>query len=124
MQKMASILVVVISKYIPLTTLKNKNEFIQEVENRSGVLVIKFWAKWSGTCHMMFPAFEEFYNYYQQNALFYEVDVDDSPSLKNEFHVIELPTILIYKNGILLDYSVGITSKYVLFQKVEGVMNV
>ena len=103
--------------------LKDKKGFTEEILNEKGIRVVKFYAEWSGPCQMMSPIYTELSMSYSSSVNFFSVDVDEAPLLKKELGVIELPTILFYENGTVIDFVNGMISKNALIAKLENVIN-
>jgi thioredoxin 1 len=97
--------------------------FTQQIINGTGLQIVRFCTEWSGPCQIMAPIYREMYNRYKQSASFYRIDVDKSPLLKKEFGIVELPSILFYKNGNVIDHAVGMISRDVLIEKMEKQLN-
>ncbi|MGG9960640.1 thioredoxin family protein [Ferruginibacter sp. SUN106] len=101
----------------------DKKGFTEKILNEQGIQVVKFYADWSGPCQMMAPIYKELSMNYSSSVGFFTVDVEESPMLKKELGVIELPTILFYKNGIVIDFVNGMISKNALIAKIENAIN-
>ncbi len=93
--------------------------FQQEVRENQGVAVLDFWAEWCGPCRMIGPIIENLSIAYEGRALIGKVNVDENSEIPVEFGVRSIPTILIFKNGQLVDKHVGLTTQAVLSQKIE-----
>lgn len=96
----------------------NENEFNAEVMKFDGVSIVDFWASWCGPCKMIAPIFEEVAGELT-NAKFVKVNVDENPSLANQFRVASIPTILIMKNGAPVETLVGFMPKPQLKGAIE-----
>lgn len=103
-----------------MTLLTDKEHYTKVILSSCGLRIIKFYAEWSGPCQMMLPVYEEISLMYNHAATFYMVDIDESPSLKTELGITVLPTILIYNNGIVIDFVTGLISKNLLIAKLEN----
>ncbi len=101
----------------------DKKNFTEEVLNAPGLRVVEFYTDWSGPCQIMVPIYKDLSQTYSKAAKFFKIDVEASPLLKKQLGVIELPTILFYKNGILIDFVNGIISKKALTVKLENIIN-
>jgi len=93
--------------------------FTEKIINGKGLQIARFCAEWSGPCQIMGPIYLEMCSMYSNVASFYRVDIDEAPLLKKQFGVVELPTILFYKNGEQVDYAIGLISKDSLISKIE-----
>lgn len=94
------------------------NEFNENVK-KEGVAIVDFFATWCGPCKMLAPIFEEVGNEMNGQAGFYKVDIDESLELANEYGIQSVPTMLVFKNGEVVDRVVGVVPKASLKAKVE-----
>jgi thioredoxin 1 len=101
----------------------DKKSFTEKILNKHGIQVVEFYAEWSGPCQVMVPIYKELSAYYSNSVGFFTVDVEASPLLKKELGVNELPTILFYKNGTIIDFVNGMISKNALIAKLENAIN-
>jgi thioredoxin 1 len=96
--------------------------FQEKVLNSKGIAVVDFWAEWCGPCRMIGPIIEELATEYDGKALIAKVDVDENSELSAKFGVRSIPTILILKDGEVVDKHVGVTTKQALIDKIEAQM--
>ncbi len=94
--------------------------FQQEVLDKEGVTVIDFWAEWCGPCRMISPIIEELSKEYDGKATVGKVNVDNNPEISMKYGIRSIPTILILKNGEVVDKHVGTTTKQLLADKIEA----
>jgi thioredoxin 1 len=99
--------------------LTDKN-FEEKVVNNQGVTVIDFWAEWCGPCKMISPIIEELSKEYEGKATVGKVDVDNNHEVSMKYNIRSIPTILILKNGEVVDRHVGTTTKQVFADKIEA----
>ena len=85
-----------------------------------GVSVIDFWAEWCGPCRMVGPIIEELATDFDGKAVVGKVNVDHNPEISMKYGIRSIPTILILKNGEVVDKQVGVTTKQALAQKIEA----
>ncbi|MCA6364498.1 MAG: thioredoxin [Bacteroidetes bacterium] len=85
-------------------------------------VVLDFWAEWCGPCRMVGPIIEEMSAEYDGKAVIGKVDVDNNPEVSMKFGIRNIPTILFFKNGQVVDKQVGAVPKNVLAQKLEAQM--
>ncbi|PHN05830.1 thioredoxin [Flavilitoribacter nigricans] len=98
------------------------NNFKTTALNTEGVAVVDFWAEWCGPCRMISPIIEELSTEYDGKALIGKVNVDDNPEISMKYGIRSIPTILILKNGEVIDKQVGTTSKQALADKIEAAL--
>ncbi len=91
----------------------------ENVLDKKGVAVVDFWAEWCGPCRMIGPVIEELATEYDGKALVAKVDVDENAELSQQYGVRSIPTILILKDGQVVDKHVGVTTKQALVEKIE-----
>jgi thioredoxin 1 len=103
--------------------ITDKKDFEEKVLNQPGLHLIRFCAAWSGPCQMMASIYNEMFETYNSEASFYKVDIDEAPLLAKELKVKELPTLLFYKNGVMVDMVTGMISKDSLIEKIEYTLN-
>lgn len=84
--------------------------------------MLDFWAVWCGPCRMIAPFVEEMHGEYEGKAVIGKVDVDSSPEIANRFRVMNIPTVLFFKNGKVVDKQVGACPKKVLVNKLDALL--
>lgn len=84
--------------------------------------MLDFWAVWCGPCRMIAPFVEEIHREYEGKAVVGKVDVDASPEIANRFRVMNIPTVLFFKNGKVVDKQVGACPKKVLVNKLDALL--
>ena len=97
----------------------NQDEFEKEVLNEEGVVVVDFFATWCGPCKMLAPVFESVSGEVS-DAKFVKVDIDESLELAQKFGISTVPTMMIFKDGKVVDKLVGFMPKESLKSKVEA----
>ena len=101
----------------------SKKEFRKEVIASQDLSLVQFKLEWSGACQIISPIYEELANAYKGQANFFTVDVEKEAGLDDEYGVIELPTILFFKSGKVIDHVTGLTSKNSMISKIENVLS-
>lgn len=99
-----------------LISLTNDN-FEESV--KEGVSIVDFWAIWCGPCRLMTPVVEDIAKE-MPTVNVYKFNVDDYPELTAKFNIMSIPTILIFKDGVEVDQTVGVVSKSVLANKIKN----
>ena len=91
----------------------------QQTVASSPVLLVDFWAPWCGPCKMIGPIIDEIATELAGKATVGKVNVDDCPGIAAEHRISAIPTIMIFKNGVLADRSTGLASKAALLEKLK-----
>ncbi len=94
------------------------SNFKAEIQSQSGVVVVDFWASWCGPCKMLSPVIEELSNEIT-TAKFAKVNVDENPQSSQNFNIASIPTLLVFKDGKVVDTMVGFRPKAELEQLVK-----
>lgn len=102
--------------------LEFTDENIKEIINSGKPVVIDFWAEWCGPCRMVGPVVEELAKEYDGKVVIGKMDVDNNVDTPNEYGIRNIPTILFFKDGQLVDKQIGATQKAVLAAKVEALL--
>lgn len=97
----------------------NDGNFEAEVMKSEQAVLVDFYADWCGPCKMMAPVIEELAAEYAGKAKIGKLNVDDNTQSAAKFRVMSIPTIVIIKNGELLETVVGVVSKEELVSKLE-----
>jgi len=82
-------------------------------------VLVDFWAEWCGPCRMVGPVVEELSNEYQGKAVIGKVDVDNNPEVSMKFGIRNIPALLYFKDGEIVDKQIGAVPKSVLAEKLE-----
>lgn len=88
-----------------------KNNFKDEVLNSNIPVLVDFWATWCGPCRMVAPIVEEIADEYDGRIKVGKVNVDEEPELSMQFRVASIPTLMVFKNGKLVNTAVGYRPK-------------
>lgn len=81
--------------------------------------LVDFWAEWCQPCKMLAPTVEELAVEYQDRLLVGKVNVDDNPSTATKFGIRGIPTLLLFKNGKVVQQMVGVKSKTEIKKIIE-----
>ncbi len=83
-------------------------------------VLIDFWAEWCGPCRMVGPIVEEIAKDFEGKAVVGKVNVDHNPKISMDFGIRNIPTILFFKNGVVVDKQVGAVPKANLAAKLTA----
>lgn len=85
-------------------------------------VVVDFWAAWCGPCRMVGPIIEEVSEEYAGKAVVGKVDVDSHQEYAAKYGVRNIPTVLVFKNGEIVDRKVGVSPKQAYTDAIDAVL--
>ena len=94
-----------------------KENFDSEVLKAEGTVLVDFWATWCGPCRMLSPIVDEVASE-RPDVKVGKINVDEQPELAQQFGIMSIPTLLVFKNGEKVQESVGVIPK----EKVEALL--
>ncbi|HIP12749.1 MAG TPA: thioredoxin [Arcobacter sp.] len=103
-------------KYIELT----EENF--EATVSKGIALVDFWAPWCGPCRMIAPVIEELAEDFDGKAAICKVNTDEQAELSTKFGVRSIPTILLMKDGEVVETMVGASSKQAFADKLNALL--
>ena len=83
-------------------------------------VLVDFWAEWCGPCRMVGPVVEELSKEYDGKAVIGKMDVDSNPNVSMQFGIRNIPALLYFKNGQVVDKQIGAVPKSVLAGKLDA----
>ena len=92
----------------------------KELLAQDKLVVVDFWAEWCGPCRSIAPAVDELAAEFEGKAIIGKYNVDDDNALSSEMGIRNIPTLLFFKGGKLVDKQVGASSKADLKAKIEA----
>ncbi len=96
--------------------------FEEVVLKSSQPVLVDFWAEWCGPCRMLGPIIEELSSDYYGKAVIGKVDVDSNQQYAAQFGVRNIPTVLIFKDGELVNRQVGVSQKNVYADYIDALL--
>ena len=104
-----------------LTTDKN---FENDVINSKIPVIVDFWAEWCGPCKQISPILDEISNEKKDVINVYKINIDENQGTPQKYGVRGIPTIMIFKEGKLIDTKVGALPKSSLKEWIESSLNI
>ena len=104
-----------------LLQLTDENFQSKVIESDVPVLV-DFWAPWCGPCRMVGPIVEELAGEYDGRVLFAKMNTDECPATPGQYGIMSIPSLLLFKDGELVDRAVGMRPKKALQAWIDGVL--
>jgi len=100
----------------------NDANFEELVLQSDKPVLVDFWAEWCGPCRMVGPIVNELADDYAGRLVVGKVDVDSNPGIASKFGIRNIPTILFFKDGVVVDKHVGAAPKSTLSTKVDSIL--
>ena len=100
----------------------NDNNFEKIVLKSEQPVMVDFWAVWCAPCRAIAPYIEQIATEYEGRAIVGKVDIEQSPDVANKYGIRNIPTILFFKGGELVNKHVGLASKAVLANMLNALL--
>lgn len=93
--------------------------FEETVKGSSEPVVVDFWASWCGPCKMLAPVIDEISGELGSKAKFFKLNVDENPVVSTQYRISSIPTVMVLKNGEVVDTLVGFRPKDAIKSMIE-----
>jgi len=100
----------------------NDKNFDEVVLKTKKPVIVDLWAEWCGPCRMIGPFIEQLGEQYKDQALVVKCDVDSSPDVARRFMIRNIPTVLYFKGGEIVDKQVGAAAKSAFESKLTPLL--
>ena len=96
------------------------NTSFDELLQSEKLVIVDFWATWCGPCRMLSPLLDEVEAEMEDKVEVVKVNVDDADEIAMRFRIMSIPTLPFFKNGAMVDRSVGAMPKSALVEKINA----
>ncbi len=104
---------------MPSKPLKATDENFDEIISKYDVVVVDFWAPWCGPCRLIAPVIEKLAKEMKGKVVFAKLNVDENPKMAMRYRVMSIPTLILFKEGKMVDRLVGALPEDMLRDWVE-----
>ena len=105
-------------KTFPNEPIELTDATFKEIIQKHPLVVVDCWAPWCGPCRMVAPVIKELARDYAGKILFGKLNVDENPEVSAQYEIMSIPTLLVFKNGKLVDKIVGAMPRQMLEPKI------
>ena len=101
-----------------MSTINVTDADFQDTLQNNNLVLVDFWAPWCGPCRMVAPVLEEIASE-NSNVVIAKMNTDENPNTASQHGIMSIPTMMIFKNGELVDRLVGALPKPAIMEKLE-----
>ena len=94
--------------------------FTKDTFQASVLVLVDFWAQWCGPCQMLGPVIEQLGSEMDGKAVVGKVDIDEQPELRDQYGIMSIPTLIVFKDGKEVSRVLGVQPKQALVQMIEN----
>ena len=95
---------------------------VDELVNSGKPMVLDFWGEWCGPCRMVGPIVDELATEYEGKVIIGKIDVDNNDDVVSQFGIRNIPTILFFKDGVVVNKQVGAAPKATFVAKIDALL--
>ena len=88
------------------TNKTSDSTFLDDISSQSNLVLVDFWAEWCGPCKQISPILEEIANE-KENLNILKLKIDENPATPQKYNVRGIPTLMLFKDGKLIDTKIG-----------------
>jgi len=97
-------------------------ELKKEVTENLNLLLVHFKTEWNGACQILAPVYDDLAHAYKDTVKFFTIDAEKNKTIVQRYGVTEIPTILFFRKGEVIDYVSGLASKNMIISKIENAL--
>ncbi len=94
--------------------------FDQDVLNSTKPVLVDFWAEWCGPCRALTPVFNDVAESHNEKVTFVKINIDENPKTPSKYGVMSIPTLILFKNGLVEATKMGLMTKSELSAFLDG----
>lgn len=95
------------------------NNFDELIKTSDKLVIVDFWAEWCGPCRMVSPIMEELSEHYSDKVIIGKCNVDENPQIAAKLGLRNIPVVMLFKNGVMVDRVVGAVTKNIYINRIN-----
>lgn len=103
--------------------MMKKNELRLEVMKSTGLTLVQFKKKYNGACLIVSSICEDLVKTYKTQLEFFQVDIENTPEIAEKYGIVEIPTVLFFRGGEIVDHITGLAPKNLLIAKIDKALS-